>query len=84
MKTQNEIDYEEAREIVAELPGVSIGYIGNCERWGDDRSWRVFLPHPGRVGTSADCLGSYPTAERGKLLRHALELKSRSEIELPY
>lgn len=22
--------------------GASFGYIGNCERWGDDRSWRVF------------------------------------------
>jgi hypothetical protein len=39
---------------VAELPGVTIGYIGNCERWGDDRSWANILPHPGRIGGYAD------------------------------
>jgi hypothetical protein len=22
--------------------GLSFGYIGNLERWGDDRSWRIF------------------------------------------
>lgn len=39
---------------------VSFGYIGNVDPSGsnDDRAWYVFLPHPGRVGTDADCLGS--------------------------
>lgn len=42
----------------AELPGITFGYIGNVgvDRSGpfDDRSWYVFLPHPGRIGTYAD------------------------------
>lgn len=37
-----------------ELPGVTFGYVGNFERWGDDRSFCIFLPHPGRVGTYGD------------------------------
>jgi hypothetical protein len=47
------------------FPGVTFGYIGNSgvDRSGpfDDRSWRIFLPHPGRIGTYADCVGSYTT-----------------------
>jgi len=50
----------------AEFPTVSFGYIGNCgvDRSGpfDDRSWYVFLPHPGRVGTPRDNVGGYRTA----------------------
>jgi len=42
------------KELAADLPGVTFGYIGNCERWGDDRLWAIFLPHPGRVGSFAD------------------------------
>jgi hypothetical protein len=55
-------------EILAkELPGTTFGYIGNFERWGDDRSFHIFLPHPGRVGSYEDSvsLGSVkqlPTA----------------------
>ena len=45
----------------AEFPGISFGYIGNVDRWGDDRSWYVFLPHPGRVGTMLDRVGGYST-----------------------
>jgi hypothetical protein len=41
--------------------GVTFGYIGNVERWGDDRSWMVFLPHPGRVGTDGDHIGGFST-----------------------
>jgi hypothetical protein len=41
---------ERVKELSQELPGVTFGYIGNLERWGDDRSWAVFLPHPARVG----------------------------------
>ncbi|CAB4189613.1 hypothetical protein UFOVP1196_4 [uncultured Caudovirales phage] len=48
-------------ELQAELPGITFGYIGNCgvNRNGpfDDRSWYIFLPHPGRVGTSDDRVG---------------------------
>lgn len=51
--------------------GFSSGYIGNCSSGAnpvDDRSWFIFRDHPGRVGTSADSLGGFPTAERYKLM----------------
>lgn len=41
-------------ELALDLPGISFGYIGNLEHWGDDRAWAVFLPHPGRVGGPED------------------------------
>jgi hypothetical protein len=41
---------ERVKELSQELPGVTFGYIGNLERWCDNRSWAVFLPHPARVG----------------------------------
>jgi len=52
----------------SELPGISFGYIGNCgvNRYGqfDDRSWRIFLPHPGRVGEWAtDCVSIGSTGQ---------------------
>jgi hypothetical protein len=37
---------ERVKVLSHELPGVTFGYIGNLERWGDDRSWAVFLPPP--------------------------------------
>jgi len=40
---------------------VTFGYIGNLGNGHDDRIWMVFLPHPGRVGTSDDSIGSFPT-----------------------
>jgi hypothetical protein len=43
--------------LATELPGITFGYIGNVERWGDDRTWYVFLPHPGRVGDREDAVG---------------------------
>lgn len=70
-----------AEELVKEIDGVSIGYIGNVYLDGtDDRSWRIFLPHPGRVGTSADCLGGFPTHERGKLLPLLIALKAGFDL----
>lgn len=38
------------KELAIELPGVTFGYIGNCDRRFDDRVWMIFLPHPDRVG----------------------------------
>jgi hypothetical protein len=38
----------------AELPGISLGYLGNYERWGNDTQWYIFLPHFGRVGSYSD------------------------------
>jgi len=29
--------------LVASVPGLTLGYIGNMERWGDDRAWRIWL-----------------------------------------
>lgn len=37
-----------------QLPGITFGYLGNVESWGDDREWYIFLPHPGRVGKYGD------------------------------
>lgn len=51
--------------LAVELPGLTFGYLGNVgtDRNGryDDRSWYVFLPHPGRVGTTNDSVGGFPT-----------------------
>ena len=45
------------KELAAELPGVTFGYLGNFEIWGDDRAFYVFLPHPDRVGQHSDHVG---------------------------
>ena len=34
---------DKVKELAANLLGVTFGYIGNCERWGDDRLWAIFL-----------------------------------------
>jgi hypothetical protein len=60
-----EIDANVA-ELAAELPGITFGYIGNIERWGDDRAWAVFLPHPGRVGGTGDSVALGETADLPK------------------
>lgn len=44
-------------------PQITFGYIGNLDRDSDHRSWSVFLPHPGRVGTSADSIGGFATGD---------------------
>ena len=43
--------------------GFSVGYIGNVGRGYDDRSWMVFAPHPGRVGTRDDTWGDFRSQE---------------------
>lgn len=43
--------------------GATFGYLGNCGSGVDDRSWYVFLPHPGRVGTHEDRLGGFGTGD---------------------
>jgi hypothetical protein len=56
--------YEELQQKIealkAELPGISFGYLGNYERWGDDTHWYIFLPHFGRVGSYTDSYGIGP------------------------
>lgn len=42
---------------------VTFGYIGNLTPRHDDRLWSVFLPHPGRVGTENDRVGSVRTGD---------------------
>ncbi len=55
------------QEQVTRIEGATFGYIGNCEMRPngdyrfDDRAWSVFLPHPGRVGTYDDRIGSFAT-----------------------
>lgn len=45
-------------------PKVSFGYIGDLTNRGDDyRTWYVFLPHPGRVGTNEDSFGGFSTGD---------------------
>lgn len=57
------------RQMKKLLPeGWSWGYIGNCGPGFDDRSWRIFVPHPGRVGGPGDSIGDYDTANHHKLL----------------
>jgi len=48
--------------------GFTVGYIGNCSRNLDDRSWMIFRDHAGRVGTKEDRIGGYSTEDRYKLL----------------
>jgi hypothetical protein len=65
------------------FPGLTFGYIGNCGvyRSGpyDDRSWRIFLPHPGRVGGWDDWVGSYETAQLPQMLADWDKLVARLE-----
>jgi hypothetical protein len=57
---------------------VTFGYIGNCDANGarDHRAWTVFLPHPGRVGTSDDSVGSFPTGSLEGIVATRRALKS--------
>ena len=48
--------------------GWTYGYLGNVWPDRDDRSWRIFAPHPGRVGRADDCLGAFATENRFELL----------------
>jgi hypothetical protein len=52
--TVMEILRAKVEELKKELPCISLGYLGNYERWGNDTSWYIFLPHYGRVGTYGD------------------------------
>ncbi len=71
---------EVTRDIIKDLEGVSIGYIGNCSRDFDDRSWMIFLPHPERIGTAADHIGGYPSSKRSKLVADALTLRKGYDL----
>lgn len=39
--------------------GATFGYIGGIDGLRDDRKYYVFLPHPGRMGTSTDLVGGF-------------------------
>ncbi len=45
------------------------GYIGNITADGDERTWFVFLPHPGREGGLDDRLGGHATDDLDGMLR---------------
>lgn len=57
--------------------GVTFGYIGNCDVNGrnDYRTWMVFLPHPGRVGTHDDHLGGFSTGNAEGAWNTAAQLR---------
>lgn len=57
-------------ELKRELPGISFGYIGNHENWGDDRSFCVFLPHPDRIGCYEDSVGLGPYSQLPKAVEN--------------
>lgn len=60
--------------------GATFGYIGNLERWGDERSWMVFLPHPGRVGTDGDHIGGFGTNDVDGALLTIAQLQGALKI----
>lgn len=62
-QTEHDFLQESVELLERSLPGITFGYLGNCESWGDDRSWYVFLPHPGRVGTFNDAVSLGYTAK---------------------
>lgn len=78
---------ETAAALAKEL-GCTFGAIGNIERWGDDMCYSIYLPHPGRVGTYADRVGSWSHTDlatvnwddvRAQVVRR-LELRSQQEV----
>jgi hypothetical protein len=61
------------RQMKKLLPeGWTYGYIGNCGQGYDDRSWSIFVPHPGRVGQPEDRIGDLSTENRHQLLHIAI------------
>jgi hypothetical protein len=55
--------------------GLSVGYIGNLERWGDDRDWRVFTNRRDSTGRSISfSLGSTDSLDdaKAKMAAHYL------------
>jgi len=76
---------KEMQELFPQV-GLSFGYIGNVERWGDERSWKFFtkVKLPGRDMFYDNCasFGYASTDNLDKLadeaensLRHWLETK---------
>lgn len=59
----NEFYYKRVEEKFAilkqEFPQITLGYLGNISVSYNDTTWMIFLPHGDRVGTYADCVGSY-------------------------
>ncbi len=57
------------KQLAAEFPalGLTFGYIGNADRWGDDRSWRVFSNQRNASGRSQS-FGDYSTERLADML----------------
>jgi hypothetical protein len=47
-ETQIEHSIRLIEEAIAPLEGVTFGYIGNLESWGDDRQYSIFVPFADR------------------------------------
>jgi hypothetical protein len=68
---------EKVDQLKAELPRISFGYLGDCERWGDDRSWYVFLPHYSRIGTYGDMVSLGKTEDVNTLPVNWSEIEAK-------
>ena len=55
---------------------VTFGYIGDLDRFGDTRTWMVFLPHPGRVGNAENQVGGFATGNLEGIVRTRRELRA--------
>lgn len=79
--TAHDILTAKFKTLKAEFPAITFGYIGNVGvyRSGpfDDRRWYIFLPHDGRVGTSADRVGGYSTESLGNMVNDWDKLVTR-------
>lgn len=79
----NTAAYQAIQEKVKSLPaGVTFGYLGNIGTTYDDRTYHLFLPHPGRVGTWKDQVGDYRPWQLDAMLGNWDQLISLAERRL--
>ena len=78
-----------ASSLVEPIPGLTVGYIGNCDanvaRGGegfDDRCWYIFseIEIEGTFGTERRKFGGFSTENRGKLVEIASLLRAGFDI----
>lgn len=77
---KDEIDALNA-ELGLDAHKITFGYIGNARHssngWDMSTvSWMVFLPHPGRVGTSGDSFGGFRQGDIKGIVAARMALKA--------
>jgi hypothetical protein len=81
----NCVRVERASSLIEPIPGLTVGYIGNCDanvaRGGegfDDRLWFIFseIEVEGTFGTERRKFGGFSTENRGKLVEIASLLRA--------